>query len=31
MIKGKKGITGRGKYLVAISILIPVIFLIVYL
>lgn len=31
MIKGRKGITGRGKYLVAISILIPVIFLIVYL
>lgn len=30
MIKGKNGITGRGKYLVAISILIPIVFLIIY-
>ncbi|RJP57621.1 MAG: hypothetical protein C4543_09455 [Ignavibacteriales bacterium] len=30
MIRGKNGITGRGKYLVAISILIPVLFLIIY-
>jgi len=30
MIKGKNGITGRGKYLVAISILMPLVFLIIY-
>lgn len=30
MIKGKNGITGRGKYLVTISVLIPLVFLIIY-
>lgn len=30
MIKGKKGITGRGKYFVGAGILIPIIFLIIY-
>ena len=30
MIRGKNGITGRGKYLVTISILIPLIFLLIY-
>lgn len=30
MIRGRKGITGRGKYFVAVGILIPVIFLLVY-
>lgn len=31
MIEGKKGITGRGKWLTALGILLPVIFLILYL
>lgn len=31
MIKGKKGITGRGKWLTALGILLPIIFLILYL
>ncbi len=30
MIKGKNGLKGRGKYLVGISILIPVVFLLIY-
>lgn len=30
MIRGRKGITGRGKYLITISILIPVVFLLIY-
>lgn len=30
MIKGKNGLAGRGKYLVGISILIPVVFLLIY-
>lgn len=30
MIKGKKGITGRGKWLTALGILIPILFLIIY-
>ena len=30
MIKGKKGLTGRGKYLVTASIIIPIIFLLLY-
>ena len=30
MIRGQKGITGRGKYLVAIGVLVPVVFLIIY-
>lgn len=30
MIKGKNGITGRGKYLVTISVLIPIVFLLIY-
>lgn len=30
MIRGKKGITGRGKYFVSIGILIPIVFLLIY-
>jgi hypothetical protein len=30
MIKGKNGLAGRGKYLVAISVLIPIVFLLIY-
>jgi len=31
MIKGKNGITGRGAYLTAIGLLLPIVFIVVYI